>query len=52
MIINEDSIYGLRIVPHCDKNGIVFGGFDGIVISCPMLDFYNVEISKMVKNEE
>ena len=51
-ITNEDLhefIYGIRIVPIRGKSGVVFAGFEGIVISPTHKGFDFIEISKMVK---
>ena len=46
----ENEIYGIRIVSREDESGLVFGGFEGIVI----YSFYgydHIEISRMEKTE-
>lgn len=49
---NEKTIYGIRIVPYRDNNGINFGMFEGIVISCSLSDFDNIEIAKLIKTKQ
>lgn len=44
------KIYGMRIVPEYNKSGLLYGGFDGIVISSDT-GGANLRIVKMKKNE-
>ena len=48
---NKERLFGMRIVPEKDKNGLVFGGFEGIVISGTGFGLRPVEISKMINKE-
>ncbi len=47
----ENEIYGIRIVPKKDETGLVFGGFEGIVIYCDNGND-DIEISKMERTKE
>lgn len=49
---NKQTIYGVRIVPSQDENGLAFGGFEGIVISCSSLGLSTIEILKLTKKDE
>ena len=45
------EIYGIRVVPEKDKNGLPFGGFEGILINCTVYGFDSIEIMKLVTKE-
>lgn len=47
---SKERIYGMQIVPDKDKNGLAFGGFEGIVIS-RVGAFDPIEISKMINKD-
>ena len=49
---NEDFIYGMRIVPRYDKNGVIYGGAEGIVIGKSYINNGNICICKMVYKED
>ncbi|MBR3152424.1 MAG: hypothetical protein IKF52_02275 [Clostridia bacterium] len=45
------EIYGIRVVPKQDENGLAFGGFIGIVINCTYGHYNNIDILKMVQDQ-
>lgn len=45
-------IYGMRIVPRRDENGLVYGGFEGIIIEPTVQGYDFIEISKMVVRDD
>lgn len=45
-----EEIYGMRVVPEYDHNNLLYGGFDGVVISSD-IGGSNIHISKMRKTE-
>lgn len=45
------KIYGMRVVPQYDKSSLLYGGFNGIVITCSV-DKHDILISKMLKTED
>lgn len=51
MTADITTIYGIQVVPHYDKNGTEYGMFEGVVISCSLLDFDKIQISKMIKRD-
>ena len=46
------EIYGIRVVPKKDEEGIIFGGFVGIVINCVYNQYNAIDLLKMIQNED
>lgn len=51
MVNIEQSIYGIPIVPYHDENGLLYGGFEGIVISCSAYNYELIDIIKMINDD-